>query len=219
MIAVIVMSLSAVLITGGLLAATAGRNISDNAGNGLCRTPWVQILVSELHMNCIYGRLQMLWEPVLPHSCVLTKWQTIFTPVETPSCWTELSKMNCKWFQGFVWLDWFAAHSGVASALAGLHMTMPGDGLLWDQGTPHWVIQYFYASQCMQNLRTSIASFSFVPSAAYWLAEPDAVINKYMLGCDHSTCHVAGLLNGSNSEWDELLWEHERSSLTLAPPK
>lgn len=34
-------------------------------------------------------------------------------------------------FQGFVQSDWLAQRSGVASALAGLDMTMPGDGLLW----------------------------------------------------------------------------------------
>ncbi|KAI4261674.1 MAG: hypothetical protein L6R42_003127 [Xanthoria sp. 1 TBL-2021] len=37
-------------------------------------------------------------------------------------------------FQGFVQSDWLAQRSGVASALAGLDMTMPGDGLLWADG-------------------------------------------------------------------------------------
>ncbi|KAL8699051.1 MAG: hypothetical protein Q9201_006225 [Fulgogasparrea decipioides] len=37
-------------------------------------------------------------------------------------------------FQGFVQSDWLAQRSGVASALAGLDMTMPGDGLLWQDG-------------------------------------------------------------------------------------
>lgn len=41
-------------------------------------------------------------------------------------------------FQGFVQSDWLAARSGVASALAGLDMTMPGDGLRWAQGVPLW---------------------------------------------------------------------------------
>ncbi|KAL7267678.1 hypothetical protein RUND412_009725 [Rhizina undulata] len=35
-------------------------------------------------------------------------------------------------FQGFVMSDWGAQYSGVASVLAGLDMTMPGDGLVWD---------------------------------------------------------------------------------------
>ena len=37
-------------------------------------------------------------------------------------------------FQGFVQSDWLAQRSGVASALAGLDMTMPGDGLYWMDG-------------------------------------------------------------------------------------
>jgi beta-glucosidase-like glycosyl hydrolase len=41
-------------------------------------------------------------------------------------------------FQGFVQSDWLAQRSGVASALAGLDMSMPGDGLYWAQGDPLW---------------------------------------------------------------------------------
>lgn len=37
-------------------------------------------------------------------------------------------------FQGFVQSDWLAQRSGVASALAGLDMTMPGDGRFWMSG-------------------------------------------------------------------------------------
>ena len=37
-------------------------------------------------------------------------------------------------FQGFVQSDWLAQRSGVASALAGLDVTMPGDGLHWIDG-------------------------------------------------------------------------------------
>lgn len=37
-------------------------------------------------------------------------------------------------FQGFVQSDWLAQRSGVASALAGLDVTMPGDGLRWKDG-------------------------------------------------------------------------------------
>ena len=37
-------------------------------------------------------------------------------------------------FQGFVQSDWLAQRSGVGSALAGLDMTMPGDGLRWSDG-------------------------------------------------------------------------------------
>jgi beta-glucosidase-like glycosyl hydrolase len=41
-------------------------------------------------------------------------------------------------FQGFVQSDWLAQRSGVASALAGLDMSMPGDGLRWQDGKSLW---------------------------------------------------------------------------------
>ncbi|KAI0011422.1 glycoside hydrolase family 3 protein [Xylariaceae sp. FL0662B] len=41
-------------------------------------------------------------------------------------------------FQGFVMSDWLAQRSGVASTLAGLDMTMPGDGLFWADGKSLW---------------------------------------------------------------------------------
>jgi beta-glucosidase len=41
-------------------------------------------------------------------------------------------------FQGFVMSDWLAQRSGVGSALAGLDMTMPGDGLYWAKGESLW---------------------------------------------------------------------------------
>ncbi|KAL7273432.1 beta-glucosidase [Rhizina undulata] len=37
-------------------------------------------------------------------------------------------------FQGFVMSDWLAQRSGVASALSGMDMSMPGDGLIWADG-------------------------------------------------------------------------------------
>ncbi len=40
-------------------------------------------------------------------------------------------------FQGFVMSDWQGQHSGVASALAGLDMTMPGD-IQFESGTSYW---------------------------------------------------------------------------------
>ncbi|KAI5119701.1 hypothetical protein M0805_003585 [Coniferiporia weirii] len=44
-------------------------------------------------------------------------------------------------FQGFVQSDWLAQRSGVASALAGLDMSMPGDGLRWANGDSLWGAQ------------------------------------------------------------------------------
>jgi beta-glucosidase len=41
-------------------------------------------------------------------------------------------------FQGFVQSDWLAQRSGVASALSGLDMSMPGDGLAWAKGDSLW---------------------------------------------------------------------------------
>ncbi|KAI0125325.1 glycosyl hydrolase family 3 N terminal domain-containing protein [Xylariales sp. AK1849] len=41
-------------------------------------------------------------------------------------------------FQGFVMSDWLAQRGGVSSALAGLDMTMPGDGLFWADGKSLW---------------------------------------------------------------------------------
>ncbi|KAF3934129.1 Beta-glucosidase [Dactylellina cionopaga] len=41
-------------------------------------------------------------------------------------------------FQGFVMSDWLAHHSGVASALAGMDMSMPGDANLFLDGETWW---------------------------------------------------------------------------------
>ncbi|KAF2083308.1 glycoside hydrolase family 3 protein [Saccharata proteae CBS 121410] len=41
-------------------------------------------------------------------------------------------------FQGYIQSDWLAQRSGVASALAGLDMSMPGDGLRWQDGKSLW---------------------------------------------------------------------------------
>ncbi|KAK4464552.1 glycoside hydrolase [Cladorrhinum samala] len=41
-------------------------------------------------------------------------------------------------FQGFVMSDWLAQRSGVGTALAGLDMTMPGDGVRWANGESLW---------------------------------------------------------------------------------
>ena len=41
-------------------------------------------------------------------------------------------------FQGFVQSDWLAQRSGVGSALAGLDMSMPGDGRFWQDGNSYF---------------------------------------------------------------------------------
>ena len=41
-------------------------------------------------------------------------------------------------FQGFVQSDWLAQRSGVNSAIGGLDMSMPGDGMFWTNGKSFW---------------------------------------------------------------------------------
>lgn len=41
-------------------------------------------------------------------------------------------------FQGFVMTDWLGHYTGVASALAGLDMAMPGDGAVPLFGDSYW---------------------------------------------------------------------------------
>ncbi|PVI05989.1 glycoside hydrolase family 3 protein [Periconia macrospinosa] len=41
-------------------------------------------------------------------------------------------------FQGFVQSDWLAQRAGVSASLAGLDMSMPGDGLRWAKGKSLW---------------------------------------------------------------------------------
>jgi beta-glucosidase len=40
-------------------------------------------------------------------------------------------------FQGFIMSDWQAQHAGVATSLAGLDMTMPGD-TVFSTGRSYW---------------------------------------------------------------------------------
>lgn len=44
-------------------------------------------------------------------------------------------------FQGFVMTDWFGHVGGISSALAGLDMTMPGDGVIPLLGTSYWAFE------------------------------------------------------------------------------
>ena len=59
-------------------------------------------------------------------------------------------------FQGFVQSDWLAQRSGVASALAGLDMSMPGDGLFWADGNslfgPHLTLAALNGSLPIERL-------------------------------------------------------------------
>lgn len=41
-------------------------------------------------------------------------------------------------FQGFVMSDWYGQVGGVSSALSGLDMSMPGDGMVPLTGTSFW---------------------------------------------------------------------------------
>lgn len=44
-------------------------------------------------------------------------------------------------FQGFVMTDWFGHIGGVSSALAGLDMSMPGDGVIPLLGVSYWAYE------------------------------------------------------------------------------
>ena len=54
-------------------------------------------------------------------------------------------------FQGFVQSDWLAHRSGVASALAGLDMSMPGDGIHWVDGKAFSPNSYGRCDQFVQR--------------------------------------------------------------------
>ena len=59
-------------------------------------------------------------------------------------------------FQGYIQSDWLAQRGGVSSALAGLDMTMPGDGLNWADGAslwgPHMTLAVLNGSLPMERL-------------------------------------------------------------------
>jgi beta-glucosidase-like glycosyl hydrolase len=77
-------------------------------------------------------------------------------------------------FQGFVQSDWLAQRSGVASALAGLDVTMPGDGLLWQDGNtlwgPHLTTAILNGSVPIQRLNDMVTR---VVAAWYQLGQDD----------------------------------------------
>jgi beta-glucosidase len=77
-------------------------------------------------------------------------------------------------FQGFVQSDWLAQRSGVASALAGLDVTMPGDGLLWQDGNtlwgPHLTTAVLNGSVPIQRLNDMVTR---VVAAWYQLGQDD----------------------------------------------
>ncbi|KAF4633124.1 hypothetical protein G7Y89_g4995 [Cudoniella acicularis] len=88
-------------------------------------------------------------------------------------------------FQGFVQSDWLAQRSGVGSALAGLDMTMPGDGLRWANGQSLWGPELSKAvlngSLPVSRLNDMVTR---VVAAWYQLGSPDdkdkKVVNKFI---------------------------------------
>jgi len=60
-------------------------------------------------------------------------------------------------FQGFVVSDWLGTHSGVASILAGLDMTMPGDADAYDSGN-----SYFGANLTIAVLNGTVPAVSVI---------------------------------------------------------
>lgn len=77
-------------------------------------------------------------------------------------------------FQGFVQSDWLAQRSGVASALAGLDMTMPGDGLNWMDGDslfgPHLTRSVLNGSLPIERLDDMVTR---IVAAWYQLGQDD----------------------------------------------
>ena len=77
-------------------------------------------------------------------------------------------------FQGFVQSDWLAQRSGVASALAGLDMSMPGDGLIWMNGKslfgPELTIAVLNDSLPMERLNDMVTR---IVAAWYQLGQDD----------------------------------------------
>ncbi|CAF9919629.1 hypothetical protein IMSHALPRED_004678 [Imshaugia aleurites] len=77
-------------------------------------------------------------------------------------------------FQGFVQSDWLAQRSGVASALAGLDMTMPGDGLYWMDGDslfgPHLTRSVLNGSLPIERLDDMVTR---IVAAWYQLGQDD----------------------------------------------
>jgi beta-glucosidase len=97
-------------------------------------------------------------------------------------------------FQGFVQSDWDAQRSGVASALAGLDVSMPGDGFRIGDGKPLWG----------PHLSTSILNGS-VPVARLNDMVMRVVAAWYQLGQDDAAAWPIRRLSGSAtfSSWTD----------------
>lgn len=101
-------------------------------------------------------------------------------------------------FQGFVQSDWLAQRSGVASALAGLDMSMPGDGLHWLDGKSLWGNQLTLAV-LNGSLPVSRLNDMVTRVVATW----------YQLGQDEWEDHRPNFSSWTNEEYGVL---HEGSS-------
>lgn len=102
-------------------------------------------------------------------------------------------------FQGYVQSDWLAQRSGVASALAGLDMSMPGDGLYWEDGNALFGHQ----------LTTAVLNSS-VP-----LERLDDMVTRivaawYQLGQDVWEDHTPNFSSWTDKEVDK--WHHAASN-------
>ncbi|KAG5368213.1 putative beta-glucosidase F [Yarrowia sp. C11] len=142
-------------------------------------------------------------------------------------------------FQGFVMSDWLAQRSGVASVLAGLDMSMPGDGLVWADGVPlmgyeltksvlNGTIDENRVDDMVTRILTPIIYLSITPgspnfsswtndttSYKYYGAKAggNVTVNKHIDVRDEYTTKAA--LDGANAAL--VLLKNEKNALPLNP--
>ena len=101
-------------------------------------------------------------------------------------------------FQGYVQSDWLAHRSGVASTLAGLDMTMPGDGIHWVDGKSLWGSKLTEAA-----LNTSVPMYRLNDMATRIVAA------WYQLGQDSWTDNAPNFSSWTDEEYGK---PHDGSS-------
>ena len=82
-------------------------------------------------------------------------------------------------FQGFLQSDWLAQRSGVGSALAGLDMSMPGDGLRWANGKSLWgreltlaILNGTVPMERMNDMATRVVAAWYQTGQNFWKRPP-----------------------------------------------
>ena len=132
---------------------STNRSISGRRGSGNFRMPSRVTSMIGHCMRCMHGLSRSLSGQAWLRSCVrtirsvslVTNRESALIEVQVNSSYAcQNSKLmngilkDEMGFQGFIQSDWLAQRSGVAAAMAGLDMSMPGDGLRWANGNPLW---------------------------------------------------------------------------------